>query len=119
MIVLPLLADEDFNHRVIKGLRHRQPALDLVRIQEVGLSGAADPVILAWAAEQGRILLTHDASTLLKHAYDRVRRGQPMPGVFVSSQYLSLSAAIESILLLAEGSFEGEHEGRVINLPLR
>ena len=31
----------------------------IVRVQDVGLSGADDLTILQWAAEQGRILLTH------------------------------------------------------------
>ncbi len=34
----------------------RQPDLDLVRVQDVGLSGVDDPAVLAWAAENNRIV---------------------------------------------------------------
>ena len=37
-----------------------EPTLDIVRVQDVGLRTASDPDILAWAASEGRILLTHD-----------------------------------------------------------
>ena len=35
-------------------------SVDLVRVQDVGLEQADDTSILAWAAENNRILLTHD-----------------------------------------------------------
>jgi hypothetical protein len=89
-----------------------------VRVQEAGLSGADDPTVLEWAARNGRILLTHDVSTMRDCAYERVRLGQPMPGIFVVEQALSIGQAIDEILLLAECSLEGEWEGQVRYLPL-
>ena len=44
----------------------------MTRVQDVGLAGAADPVILGWAASEGRILLTHDAATMPGFAYARL-----------------------------------------------
>jgi len=41
-----------------------------------------------------------------------------MPGVFAVGQTIVMAAAIESILLLAECSLEGEWEGQVRHLPL-
>jgi predicted nuclease of predicted toxin-antitoxin system len=54
--MIRLLADENFNGDAIRGLLSRQPELDLVRVQDVGLAEADDPVILAWAAANDRIL---------------------------------------------------------------
>jgi Domain of unknown function (DUF5615) len=48
-----LLADENFDNRILARLRRRLPALDILRVQDVGLVGAEDPEILAWAAEEG------------------------------------------------------------------
>lgn len=45
-----LLADENFNHDVVRGLLLRQPDLDIVTVQDVGLTGADDPDVLDWAA---------------------------------------------------------------------
>jgi uncharacterized protein with PIN domain len=95
------------------------PDLDIVRVQDVGLSGADDPTVLDWAAKEGRVLLTHDVSTVTRHAYVRAQSGKPMPGVFEVSRRVGIKAATEDILLLVECSEEGEWEGQVRYLPLR
>lgn len=117
--MLLLAADENFNNDILRGLLRRRPDLDIVRLQDVGLSGADDPSVLEWAAQEGRVLLTHDVSTITRYAYERVRAGTRMPGVFEVSRDLPISAAIEDILLLAECSLEAEWEGQVRYLPLR
>jgi Domain of unknown function (DUF5615) len=116
--VLRLAADENFNSDIVRGLLRQRPDLDIVRIQDVGLSGADDRRVLACAADQGRVLLTHDVTTLTRHAYDRARAGQPMPGVFEASRRVPLGQVIEDLLLLAECSREGEWEGQIRYLPL-
>jgi hypothetical protein len=117
--VLLLAADENLNGNVVRGLLRRQPALDILRVQDVGLTGADDPTVLEWAAQEGRVLLTHDVATITRYAYERVQAGKPMPGVFEVSGDLPVGRIIEDILLLAECSSEGEWEGQVRYLPLR
>ena len=116
--MLRLAADENFNNDIVRGLWRRKSELDIVRIQDVGLSGADDPTVLEWAAREGRVLLTHDVTTMTRYAYERVRAGQPMPGVFEVSRAVPIGLALEDILLLAECSLEGEWEGQVRYLPL-
>jgi len=89
-----------------------------VRIQDIGLLSASDAEILEAAATDGRILLTHDAKTMPMHAYDRVRAGEPLPGMIVCPQSLEIGRAIEELSLLTEYSEEGEWENRVVYLPL-
>jgi hypothetical protein len=117
--MLLLAADENFNNDILRGLLRRKPDLDIVRIQDEGLSGADDPAVLEWAAKEGRILLTHDVSTITHYAYDRVRAGRPMPGIFEVSCDIPVNIVIDDILLLAEYSLDGEWEGQVRHLPLR
>jgi len=117
--MIPLAIDENFNNDIVRGLLRRQPMLDLVRVQDVGLSGADDPTVLEWAARQGRVLISHDVATITKHAYDRVIASQPMPGVFEVAPSVPLAQAIEDLLLIAECSRPGEWEGQVRYLPLR
>lgn len=117
--MLRFAADENFNNNIIRALLRRKPELDIVRIQDVGLSGADDSTVLEWAAQEGRILLTHDVSTITRYAYERVQAGKPMPGVFEVSRTVPIGVAIEDILLLAECSEEGEWESQVRYLPLR
>jgi predicted nuclease of predicted toxin-antitoxin system len=85
---LRLAADENFHGAVVRGLLRHVPNLDIVRIQDVGLSGAEDGVILDWAAREGRVLLTHDISTVPPCAHQRVGAGQPMAGVIVARESL-------------------------------
>ena len=116
--MLQLAADENFNNDIVRGLLRRRPELDIVRIQDVGLSGADDPTVLEWAAQENRVLLTHDVSTITYHAYERVRTSAPMPGVFEVGRHVPIGRAIEDILLLADYSLDGEWEGQVRYLPL-
>jgi hypothetical protein len=90
-----------------------------VRLQDAGLSGADDPAVVAWAAQEGRVLRTHDVSTITRYAYERVQEGEPMPGVSEVSRDLPIGRAIAEMLLLATCSLAGEWEGQVRYLPLR
>lgn len=117
--MLKLAADENFNNNIIRGLLRKKPGLDIVRIQDVGLSGADDPTILDWAAKEDRILLTHDVATITRYAYDRVKEGLPMPGVFEVGPYDPVGRIIEDILILVELSFDSEWEGIIGYLPLK
>jgi hypothetical protein len=113
------LADENFNNDILRALFRRNPTLDIVRVQDVGLSGVDDPTLLAWAADTGRVLLTHDVATITAYAYDRVRKGDRMPGVFEMSRDIPILAAVDDILLISECSQADEWEGQVRYLPLR
>jgi len=79
--MLLLVADENFNNDIVRGLLRRKPDLDIVRIQDVGLSGADDATVLEWAAQENRVLLTHDVTSITKYAYERLRASKRMPGV--------------------------------------
>jgi Domain of unknown function (DUF5615) len=113
-----LLADENLDTDLVRALRRRMPSLDIARVQDVGLTGSDDASVLAWAAAQGRILVTHDVSTIPRYAYERVDRGEAMPGVVIVPQLAAIARCIEDLLLLVECSQDGEHDGRVLFLPL-
>lgn len=112
------LIDEDFDNDILRGVLRKKPDLDIVRAQDVGLSGSPDTLLLEWAAQQERIVLTHDVTTMTAHAYARIADGLPMPGLFAMSQSVPMVQAITDILLIAECSFEGEWENQVHYLPL-
>jgi len=100
-------------------LLRRNPALDIVRIQDVGLTHATDPEVLEWAAHENRVLLTHEQNTVTKFAYQRVLEGRRMPGVIEVNSSVPMSIAIENILLLTLLSKDRELEGQIVYLPLR
>jgi predicted nuclease of predicted toxin-antitoxin system len=116
--MLRLMTDEDIPKSLVRGLRHRQPDLDIVRVQEVGLRTKRDPLILECAAREGRIVITRDHQTMIGYAYERVIAGQPMPGLIVLHEELSIGQGVEQILMTAVCCTEDELRDRVLFLPL-
>jgi hypothetical protein len=116
--MLRLLADENFNGDIVRGLLLRQPDLDILRVQDVGLAQAEDPDILAWAAENQRILLTHDRATMSDFACERLAAEEGLAGVFILNDRFPVGQAIQEILLLVACSEQAEWSGRVVRLPL-
>lgn len=114
---MKFLADENFDNTIVRGLFRRDPTLDIVRVQDVGLSGKDDPTVLEWATQERRVLLTHDVATITRYAYDRVKQGQLMPGVIEISTDAPIGRVIEDIFVLVACSQEGELEGQIQYLP--
>ena len=114
------LTDEDFDNRILRGLvRSYSLSLDIVRVQDVGLSGADDSTILAWAAADERILLTHDFRTMPHHVSEAFASGQYLAGIIVVPQAMPIGEAIQDIQLIAENCSPEEMKTRmIIYLPL-
>jgi predicted nuclease of predicted toxin-antitoxin system len=100
--VIKLASDENFDEDIVRGLLRRRPELDIVRVRDADLTETPDPIILAWAVGENRILLTHDRDTMPNFAYDRVRAGEPIPGVFLVKDRMPKGQAIEQLLLAVD-----------------
>ncbi|WP_109510403.1 DUF5615 family PIN-like protein [Nocardioides speluncae] len=114
-----LLADENIDPDIVLGLQRRVERVDIVRVQEVGLRTVDDPTILQWAADAGRVLVSHDLKTIPGFAHDRIKAGLPMPGVFLARSTLPIADMIDELALIVEASEADEWSGRVVYLPLR
>lgn len=117
--MLKFAADEGFNWDILRELRQRNPDLDIATVQERGMRQAEDQAVLEWAAGEGRILLTSDARTMRGFAYERIRKGESVPGVFIIPANRSIRLAIEDLELIAVASGDGEWENRIEFLPLK
>jgi hypothetical protein len=115
---MKFLTDENFEGAIFRGLLRRKPDIDLVRVQDVGLSNIDDPTILEWANREGRILLTHDRRTMPRYAYQRMAEGQSIAGLIVMKPTIPVGLAIEEILLVEAGSTAEEWINMVQDLPL-
>jgi predicted nuclease of predicted toxin-antitoxin system len=116
--VIKLASDENFDGDILRGLLRRLPDLDIVRVQDASLSATPDPIVLAWAAGEDRILLTHDRDTLPNFAYDRIRAGEPMPGVFLVSNRMPKGKAVDELVLAMHCLGPEDCEDQVIYFPL-
>jgi len=114
-----LLADENFNNDMLRGLRLRYPEIDIIQAQDVEIYQASDPVVLNWAAQENRVLLTHDVKTIPDFAYARVASNLPMPGVIEVNDRMSIGDAIEKILVLILAGEPSDFENRVIFISSR
>jgi predicted nuclease of predicted toxin-antitoxin system len=111
--MLKFLSDENFNGDVLRGLRLRIDALDILRVQDVGLAGRDDAAVLDWASANGRLVLTHDRATMPDHAFRRILRGDVMPGVIVIGDRLPTSLVISELLVIAECGESADFANRV------
>lgn len=118
MAEVRFLTDEDIKSAIFDGVLLRLPDLDIVRVQDVGLRTAADPVVLRFAAEHNRILVTHDVSTMHRYAIDRILKGEPMPGLIEIGQSYPIGQAIDELVLIRECSSASDWEDKIMRLPL-
>jgi hypothetical protein len=116
--MLLLLIAENFNHRILRGLRLRVPALDVAIVQETTMQGLQDPLLLREAAELQRVLVTHDLKTIPRYAYARVAASEPMPGIIAVPDDLPIAHAIEQLHIVVECCEDHELANQVLYLPL-
>jgi hypothetical protein len=75
-------------------------------------------VVLAWAAEQGRIVVSHDRSTLSVAATQRMIAGEKMPGVLLIRPGVGFGDIIRDLELIAGCAEASEFENVVEFFPL-
>lgn len=118
-VTVRFVTDEHIARTLIVGLRREFEEIDIVRVQDVGSRTMDDPTILAWAAEQGRVLITHDSRTMPDFAHHRVAELSPMPAVLVVPTTMPIGVAIEELSAIASASESDEWANRVVYLPRR
>jgi len=115
-VAAKFLVDENLMRKVVQGILRRNSEIDILRVQQVGLSGVGDPEILEWAAQEERVLLTRDFKTVPRFAYERLVAGLPMAGVIaINNSQASMGQIIEDIVALSE--FEEDCVGQIHYIP--
>ncbi|MEO8397702.1 MAG: DUF5615 family PIN-like protein [Chloroflexota bacterium] len=112
------LADENFDNRILEGVVREHLDFDVLRVQDTEIYQADDPTVLAWAAQEGRILLTRDVNTMVGFAYERVEAGLPMPGVIEIRRETTIGETIAELLIVLGASTAADWENQVKYLPL-
>jgi len=116
--LIKFLSDEDYNNDILRGILRRLPEVDIVRVQDAGLMNVSDKRVLEWAAQENRIVLTHDVNTLVTEAHQRVAVGLPLPGVLASPQMMPVGPVIQDLVFIIENSQEDEWRNEVVFLPI-
>jgi predicted nuclease of predicted toxin-antitoxin system len=116
--MIRLLTDENVDNNILRGLGRRLPQLDLVSARGAGLAGSPDLVLLKWAANEQRIILTHDIKTMVRDANQLVAKGKPMAGVIFVPDQLEIGRAINDLVIVLESYTESDMRDRIEYLPL-
>lgn len=109
-------ADADLKQAIVTGTIRRQSSLDFQSAEAAGLEGKKDPQVLAMAAQEGRILVTHDRKTMPAE-FGRFIESQNSAGVLIVSQKFSVNEAIEAIILVWEASTAEEWVNPIMSIP--
>ena len=110
-------ADADLNEDIVTGVRRRAPEIDFQTAHEAGLDGMQDFEVLAFAASEGRILVTHDRKTMPGH-FGKFIESRKSPGLFIIPQHAELPPVIEELILIWSASEAGEYVNSVRAIPL-
>lgn len=73
---------------------------------------------MGWAAQEDRVVMTHDRETMCGYANDRVNEGLAMSGVVIVSDRIALRQAIEEIVLIETCMDQSELKDRVMFVPM-
>jgi len=114
---MKLLLGENLEAAILRGLLRLSPGLDVVRVVDVGLAGAPDQAVLAWAAEQGRVVVSRDRATMSLEAARRIESGEPMPGLLLIRRRASVGEVLRALELILACAQEGELEGVIEYIP--
>jgi len=116
--MIRFLADADLNEGIVAGCLRREPEMDFLSANEADLEGVPDPEVLALAASQDRILVSHDFQTMPRHFGDFLQAGNSSPGVLLVPQRLPIGDAIEELVLIWAASDADEWQNRILKIPL-
>lgn len=110
-------ADADLNEDIVLGLTRLEPEVDFQTATEAGLRGLPDPGVLSRAAQENRILVTHDRRTMPTHFAAFILNNMG-PGVFIVGQNVSVRVAIDGPSLMWNCSNSEEWINVLADIPL-
>lgn len=110
-------ADADLNEDIVSGVRRRVPEIDFQTANEAGLGSLSDSEILAIAASDARILVSHDRRTMPIHCGTFIET-KTSPGVFIVQQDAEIVRIIEDLILIWAASEAEEYINSIRTLPL-
>jgi predicted nuclease of predicted toxin-antitoxin system len=114
---LKLYVDEHVPFPITNELRRR--GVDVIRVQDEGLDGTPDGVLLNHVTDLGRLLFTQDTDFLRETAL-RQRASESFAGViFARQNIISTAACVDDLELICKAGNQKEFDNRVTHLPLR
>lgn len=111
------LADADLQQRIVTGIKRVEQGIDFETATGAGLEGMPDSEVLRMAAEQGRVLVSHDRRTMPAEFYAFIRERRS-PGLILVKQGCPVGRAIEELRICYHALEVEEFANRIRYLPL-
>lgn len=110
-------ADADLNQAIVTAVLRQQPTIDFQTASSAKLQGLNDSEVLALAAKQQRILVTHDRKTMPTYFAEFIALHQSA-GVLIVSKKLTIEVVAEELVLIWSASSAEEWINRIAKIPL-
>lgn len=110
-------ADADLNQNIVTGVLRREPAIDFQTATAAKLERVKDIEVLAIAAKEKRILISHDRKTMPSEFAQFIIDNQSS-GVIIVSRKVSIETIIEELILIWAVSSAEEWINRIAKIPL-
>jgi hypothetical protein len=110
-------ADADLNQIIVAAMVRRAPGVDFRTAEVAHLKGLDDREVLALAARDERILVTHDSRTMPRH-FGAFVESERSAGVIVIPQHLPVPVAVDELLLVWAATSAEDWANRICYLPL-
>lgn len=111
------LGDANFNQKIVRGLLIREPAIDFELPERVIPEKTPDPQLLDLAESPGRVLVSHDVSTMPVWFQQCVEQ-RPCAGLIPVPEKLPIRDAIEELLLIWHTTEAEEWVNLMLRIPL-
>jgi hypothetical protein len=106
-------ADNDLDRAIVRGVLRRCP---IVEFGSQPIDDVDDLTVLHLAAQENRVLVSHDISSM-PVAFAQYRRDGHSPGVLLVPQLWPLADAIDQLVVIWEVSDATEWQDRICYLP--
>jgi hypothetical protein len=111
------LADANFNQKILAGLLLREPSIDFALPQTMIPEKMKDSEVLDLGHSSGRILVSHDVTTMPRW-FDQCVQERSCAGLILVPDGLPIRDVIEDLLLIWHATEAEEWVNRMEWLPL-
>jgi hypothetical protein len=115
--MLRLLADTSLNHHLLTACRRRSKTIDFLSATKARIEGLSHNELLHYAADEDRILVTHDIHMLPGHFKTYLESGAFSPGVFLIHPQTPIADATAWLELASLASDHTDWQDQILEIP--
>ncbi len=115
--MLRLLADSNLNHHLLTACRRRAKTIDFLSATKARIEKLSHTDLLKYAAEEDRILVTHDIDILPAKFTNYLGSGALSPGVFLLHPQTPIADATSWLELASFAADHTDWQDQILEIP--